>query len=136
MLFLLTIAVLQIRNFQFLSHFKLPSVGLQPWTKYLRQTIVFIWNSVLQEKFYFYFSRVFCQKFLFWEDEWALGYNSMKIWDYFEIIIHSVRKANNYYGYAHRQIWLWPFRSWDSKNCFISWIYRWIGLIGCMLEVM
>ena len=33
---------------------------LQSWTKYLRQTLVFIWNSALQEKFDVYFSGVFC----------------------------------------------------------------------------
>ena len=38
----------------------------------------------------------------------------------------SVRKAKSYYGYAHGQIWLWPFRSWDSKICFISRINWWI----------
>ena len=37
----------------------------------------------------------------------------------------SVRKAKSYYGYAHGQIWLWPFRSWDSKICFISRINWW-----------
>ena len=36
-----------------------------------------------------------------------------------------VRKAKSYYGYAHGQIWLWPFRSWDSKICFISRINWW-----------
>ena len=33
---------------------------LQPFTKYLRLTLVFIWNSSLREKFNFYFSRVLC----------------------------------------------------------------------------
>ena len=32
---------------------------LQPWTKYLRQTLVFMWNIALQEKFNFYFSAAF-----------------------------------------------------------------------------
>ena len=38
----------------------------------------------------------------------------------FCMLIHGVRKAKSYFGYAHGQIWLWPFRSWDSKICFIS----------------
>ena len=36
-----------------------------------------------------------------------------------------VRKAKSCYGYAHGQIWLWPFRYWDSKICFISRINWW-----------
>ena len=39
--------------------------------------------------------------------------------------LKSVRKAKSYYGYAYGQIWLWPFRSWDSKICFISRINWW-----------
>ena len=33
---------------------------LQPFTKYLRQTLVFMWNSARQEKFNFFFSVVLC----------------------------------------------------------------------------
>ena len=32
---------------------------LPPFTKYLRQTLVFMWNGSLREKFNFYFSGVF-----------------------------------------------------------------------------
>ena len=35
------------------------------------------------------------------------------------MLIHSVRKAKNYYAHDG-QIWLLPFGSWDSKMCFIS----------------
>ena len=35
----------------------------------------------------------------------------------FYMLIHGVRKAKSYFGYAHGQIWLWPFRSWESKIC-------------------
>ena len=52
------------------------------------------------------------------------------------MLIHDVRKAKSYFGYAHGRIWLWPFRSWDSKICHVSRINRWIELIFCMLEVM
>ena len=33
---------------------------LQSVTKYLRLTLVFMWNNTLQEKFYCYFSGLFC----------------------------------------------------------------------------
>ena len=33
---------------------------LQSFPKYLRLTLVFMWNSAIREKFNFYFSRVFC----------------------------------------------------------------------------
>ena len=36
------------------------SMLLQLWTKYLRQTLVFMWNSALREKFNFYFGEGFC----------------------------------------------------------------------------
>ena len=32
---------------------------LQPPTKYLRQTLVILWNSPLREKFNFYFQEIF-----------------------------------------------------------------------------
>ena len=32
----------------------------QPFTKYLRQTLVFMWNSALREKFNFFFAVDFC----------------------------------------------------------------------------
>ena len=36
------------------------SEQIQLWTKYLRQTLVFMWNSTLWENFNFYFSTFFC----------------------------------------------------------------------------
>ena len=53
---------------------------LQSWTKYLRQTLVFILNSALWEKFNFCFSGFFARltKILIWEEEWVLGNKSMK----------------------------------------------------------
>ena len=33
---------------------------LQSFTKYLRLTLVFMWNSALREEYNFYFSRAFC----------------------------------------------------------------------------
>ena len=35
------------------------SLYVQWWTKYLRQTLVFMWNSTLRENFNFYFSAAF-----------------------------------------------------------------------------
>ena len=57
------------------------NVYLQTFTKYLRQTLVFMWNSALREKFNFYFCKSFLlvlTKFSFWQEDWALGYHSMK----------------------------------------------------------
>ena len=43
--------------------------GLQSWTKYMRQTLVFIWNSAIQENFNFYSSAVFC----YYQKTFSLG---------------------------------------------------------------
>ena len=42
------------------ANFLIRYFELQPWTKYLWQAPVFMWNSARQEKFHFYFSRGFC----------------------------------------------------------------------------
>ena len=34
--------------------------NVQPRTKYLRKSLVSMWNSTLREKFNFYFQRFFC----------------------------------------------------------------------------
>ena len=34
--------------------------GLQSSPRYVRQTVVFLWNSTLRERFNFYFSIIFC----------------------------------------------------------------------------
>ena len=47
---------------------KLISADVQPRTKYLRKSLVFMWNSALPEKLNFFFKGVFCyywQNFLF-----------------------------------------------------------------------
>ena len=38
---------------------------LQSWPKYMRQTLVFVWNSALWEKFNFNFWTAFC---LYWQN--------------------------------------------------------------------
>ena len=35
-------------------------VATTAWTKYLRKTLIFMWNSALRENFNFYFQGVFC----------------------------------------------------------------------------
>ena len=58
-----------------------PFATNQPFTRYLRLTLVFMWNSALREKFKFLFFKSFLQvltKFSFWPEDWALGYHSMK----------------------------------------------------------
>ena len=60
----------------------------QALTKYLRKSLVFMWNSALWEKFNFYFQRVFLlvlTKFSFWEEDWALGHTFMKFWHHSEL---------------------------------------------------
>ena len=54
---------------------------LQSFTKYLRQTLVFMRNSEMRESFSFCLLAVFLlvsTKFSFWDGDWALGYNSMR----------------------------------------------------------
>ena len=61
---------------------------LQLFTKYFRQTVVFMWNSTLREKFIFFFFRRFLLvllKFTFREQDQALGNNSMKFWCFHDI---------------------------------------------------
>ena len=64
------------------------SCSLQSFTKYLRQTLVFTWDSALWEKFDFCFFRRFLLVltiFSSWEEDWALRNNSMKFRDFPEI---------------------------------------------------
>ena len=64
------------------------SCSLQSFTKYLRQTLVFKWDSALWEKFDFCFFRRFLlvlPTFSSWEEDWALRNNSMKFWDFPDI---------------------------------------------------
>ena len=61
---------------------------LQPSTKYLRLTLVFMWNGALQEKFNIFFFKSFSlvlAKLWFWQEDWALGYHFMKFWDFLDI---------------------------------------------------
>ena len=56
--------------------------SLQPRTKYLRKNLVFMWNSALWEKFYLCYDLFVLTKFSFREEDWKLGYNSMKFQHY------------------------------------------------------
>ena len=54
----------------------------QEFTKYLRPTLVFMRNSTLRENFNIFFFEIFLLvlgKCLFWQEELALGYHSMKL---------------------------------------------------------
>ena len=59
---------LEIDNIKILSNIKakllilkeLNNKYLQARTKYLRKTLVFVWNSALRQKFHFYFQGVVC----------------------------------------------------------------------------
>ena len=64
--------------------------GYNPGKKYMRQSLVFVWNSVL-ENFNFYFSTVVAgiDKFFILGQNWALGYNSVKF-EIFLILFHKV----------------------------------------------
>ena len=54
---------------------------LESWPKHMRQTLVL--NSALPEKFNPIFEQflLVLTKLSFWEEDWTLGYNSLKIWD-------------------------------------------------------
>ena len=81
---------------------------LQPWPKYMRQTLVLVWDSALWEKFNSNFLNSFLlalKKFSFWEEDWALGYNSMKTWHllnsfYFPKIL-SLKLFGNWWGNSY-----------------------------------
>ena len=78
------------RRFQWYYFFKFRGRirKLQSWPKYMRHTWVLVWKSTLQVKVQFQFLNSFLlvlTKFLFLEEDWALGYNSMKIWDLLNI---------------------------------------------------
>ena len=63
---------------------------LQYLTRYLRLTLVFMWNSTQRKGFNFYFSRVFfllLTKLSWWRGDWALGYHAMKFRQFHAVII-------------------------------------------------
>ena len=64
-------------------------LDLQSFTKYLRPTLVFMWNIAVREKFFVFQKFLFFKsvlliltKFSFWQEDWALGYHFMKFWDF------------------------------------------------------
>ena len=63
------------------------SLLLQSFTKYSRKTLAFMWNCALRENFNLFLKRssLVLKKFPFREEEWALGNNSMKFWDFPDI---------------------------------------------------
>ena len=61
-----------------LDYFEVSEAKLQSRLKYLKQTLVFMWNGTLPGKFNFYFLDFFAS--MSKEEDWALGYNFMKFW--------------------------------------------------------
>ena len=56
--------------------------------KIFRQTVVFMWTSTLRQKFSFYFFQEFSasiDKIFILGGNWALGYTSLKFWDFLDI---------------------------------------------------
>ena len=51
---------------------------LQSVTKYLRLTLVFMWNSAPRENLIAIFRDLVLTKVLFWEEDWTLGIHSME----------------------------------------------------------
>ena len=54
---------------------------LQSFTKYSRQTLVFVWNRWRVNFLFFREFLLVLTKLSFREEDWALGNNSMKFWD-------------------------------------------------------
>ena len=72
----------------FFPRTKIPFAGYetQSWKRYMRQTLVSLWNSAIRKNFnfIFFFSSFLLgsKNFWVWRKDWALGYNSMKFWDF------------------------------------------------------
>ena len=61
-------------------------LGPQLFTKYLRLTLVFMSNTALRESLLFIFLKVLVStKFLFWQEDWTLGYHSIKFRNFADI---------------------------------------------------
>ena len=67
-----------LANFVHCHKFLKSVCDLQSFTKYLRLTLVFMWNSTLREKFIFCSFLLVLTKFSIWKKDLALGYYSMK----------------------------------------------------------
>ena len=76
------------------------------FTKYSRLTLVSTWNSALRVKFNFCFTEFLLAftKFSFWQEDWTLGYHSMKLRHFPNI------------SYFPKIVSLKPFsNSWDNS---------------------
>ena len=77
---------------------------LQSFKEYLRQTLVFMWNSAMRQWFNFSFSVVWLvmKNLSLWRQGWALVYHSSKFWDFpgFCLFpkIQSLKSFNNSSG--------------------------------------
>ena len=57
---------------------------IQLLTKYMRQTLAFMWNREIRKFQFLFFSSflLVSRKSLFWDEDWTLGYNSREFWDF------------------------------------------------------
>ena len=85
----------------------------QPFTKYLRLTLVSMWNSALREKFKSLFFNSFLlvmTRFTFCQKNWALGYHSKITW-------HSELKI----WFSERPLNLEPFTKYMRLTLVSLW---------------
>ena len=81
----------------------------QSFTKYLRQTLVFMWNIEVRKDliFFFFFSSFLLasRNFLFWEGDWLLRYNFMKFLDFADFFYFpksvSLKSFGNSWGNSY-----------------------------------
>ena len=120
-------------------------VEVQSFTKYLRQILVFLWNSAIREKFIFCLCRRFLVALIRVED-WALDNNSNKFWDlsdvFFLLLIFWGEKGGGLKAYlvsstcTYLHIYNWyPRRVLQIvRRVLAFWITLLIGL--CLYEVL
>ena len=105
---------------------------LQFRTKYLRQTLAFMWNSALREKFNFHFYGVLCwcwQKFSFWTGHYAIILWHFEIFLIFPNFLRSLVLSNsetreatrNTMFIANNHTWLKRKFGKASKSLKILW---------------
>ena len=70
------------------------SLMLQLWIKYLRQSLVFMWNRAMGNIQFLFFKSflLVSKKMPFWEEDWALCF-TMKFWEFADISIEPQSEA-------------------------------------------
>ena len=65
----------------------------QSFTEYLRQTLVFVWNSTLQEEFHFYFPGHFCYYWQNFHFRRRTKHQAIILWSFnSEVVRHHMRQ--------------------------------------------